>query len=86
MVFTCEAGARALGARQPDARAFRTTVCRLRKKLNALHASGPIETVRGVGYVYAPSGRGVPDDGRGARVRTIRGAAADDLELTDLAA
>lgn len=55
VVFTCEAGARALGARKPDARAFRTTVCRLRKKLDPLHASGPIQTVRGVGYVYAPA-------------------------------
>lgn len=64
VVFTCEAGARALGARDPDARAFRTTVCRLRKKLNPLHVSGPIQTVRGVGYVYAQPDRrlqnGVP--------------------------
>lgn len=55
VVFTCEAGSRTLGARKPDARAFRTTVCRLRKKLDPLHASGPIQTVRGVGYVYAPA-------------------------------
>ncbi len=54
VVFTCEAGARALGAGKLDARGFRTTVCRLRKKLNPLHEIEPIRTVRGIGYMFAP--------------------------------
>lgn len=72
VVFTCEAGARALGARLPDARGFRTTVCRLRKKLNPLDGHEPIQTVRGAGYVYAPRAAGRPVDG----VAVTRDAAA----------
>lgn len=53
-VFTCEEGARAIGAGPQGAASFRTTVCRLRQKLDALGDGRPIETVRGVGYVYAP--------------------------------
>lgn len=55
VVFTSEAGARALGAGVEGAPAFRTTVCRLRQKLDSLHDGQPIRTVRGGGYTYAPS-------------------------------
>jgi len=54
VVFTCQAGALALGAGKLDARGFRTTVCRLRKKLNPLYEIEPIQTVRGIGYMFAP--------------------------------
>lgn len=54
-VFTCGAGARALGAGSYGAPAFRTTVCRLRQKLDTLCDGQPIQTVRGEGYTYAPS-------------------------------
>ncbi len=57
VVFTCEAGAQALGAGVRGARGFRTTVCRLRKKLNSLNGDGPIQTVWGVGYTYAPAAK-----------------------------
>ena len=53
-VFTCEQGARAIGAGPQGAASFRTTVCRLRQKLDTLGDGQPIETVRGVGYTYAP--------------------------------
>lgn len=53
--FTSEAGARALGADAGGASAFRTTVCRLRQKLDTLRDGQPIRTVRGGGYTYAPS-------------------------------
>lgn len=69
VVFTCEAGAQALGAGVRGARGFRTTVCRLRKKLNSLNGDGPIETVWGVGYTYAPA-RQAP---RGDRIRPFAG-------------
>jgi two-component system OmpR family response regulator len=86
VVFTCEAGARALGARRPDARAFRTTVCRLRKKLDSLDVRGPIQTVRGVGYVYAPSDRRHPDDSP-PPAQGARGGAGDaELRPVSLAA
>lgn len=68
VVFTSEAGARAVGTNSPSPASFRTTVCRLRKKLDALGDGEPIRTVRGVGYVYgAPlSCRSVAgDDHRG---------------------
>lgn len=54
-VFTCGAGARALGAASQGAAAFRTTVCRLRQKLDSLSDGQPIQTVRGEGYTYAPA-------------------------------
>lgn len=53
-VFTCEQGARAIGAGPQGAGSFRTMVCRLRQKLEALGDGQPIQTVRGVGYTYAP--------------------------------
>lgn len=56
VVFTCETGARALGASKRGAQGFRTTVCRLRKRLKPLSDNPPIQTVRGVGYVF-----GAPD-------------------------
>lgn len=56
VVFTGEAGARALGTAPVSPAAFRTTVCRLRKKLDGLGEGDPILTVRGVGYAYAPRG------------------------------
>jgi len=54
-VFTCEQGARAIGAGPQGAASFRTTVCRLRQKLETLNDGQPIQTVRGVGYTYAPA-------------------------------
>lgn len=57
VVFTGEAGARALGADRINTGTFRTTVCRLRKKLDELGEGDPILTVRGIGYAYAPAGR-----------------------------
>lgn len=59
VVLTGETGARALRITPPTAAAFRTAVCRLRKKLGALGDGEPILTVRGVGYVSAlsPPGR-----------------------------
>lgn len=56
-VFSCEEGARALGPGVMGAAAFRTTVCRLRQKLDSLNDGRPIQTVRGLGYSYAPPGR-----------------------------
>lgn len=56
VVFTNEAGAQALGAGRTNPATFRTTVCRLRKKLAELGDGDPIMTVRGVGYAYAPAG------------------------------
>lgn len=56
-VFSCEEGARALGPGVMGAAAFRTTVCRLRQKLDSLDDGRPIQTVRGLGYTYAPPGR-----------------------------
>src|SRR5690606_4411258 len=53
-VFTCEQGARAIGAGPQGAASFRTTVCRLRQKLDTLNDGQPIQTVRGVGYTYVP--------------------------------
>lgn len=58
VVFTGEAGARALGAGPVSPAAFRTTVCRLRKRLDELGEGDPILTVRGVGYAFAPAGLG----------------------------
>lgn len=55
VVFTGEAGARAIGAGAVSPAAFRTTVCRLRKKLDGLGDGRPIQTVRGIGYAYAPA-------------------------------
>ena len=52
--LTSEAGALALGAGAEGAPAFRTTVCRLRQKLDSLDDGQPIRTVRGGGYIYAP--------------------------------
>lgn len=54
VAFTSEAGARALGADAPRPSAFRTTVCRLRQKLESLCEGQPIQTVRGEGYAYVP--------------------------------
>lgn len=59
VVFTCETAARALGVKANGALAFRTTVCRLRKKLDLLSDGQPIQTVRGVGYVYAGDPEGL---------------------------
>lgn len=58
-VFTCEDGARALGSEAGGAAAFRTTVCRLRQKLETLNDGQPIQTVRGIGYTYLPKERRV---------------------------
>ncbi|MBF0665142.1 MAG: response regulator transcription factor [Brevundimonas sp.] len=54
VVFTCDEGARALGSGPRGAPAFRTTVCRLRQRLDALNCGQPIQTIRGVGYTYVP--------------------------------
>lgn len=56
VVFTNEAGAHALGAGRTHPATFRTTVCRLRKKLGEVGDGDPIQTIRGVGYAYAPGG------------------------------
>ena len=53
-VFTSESGARALGADNLGPSAFRTLVCRLRRKLDTLGDGQPIRTIRGLGYSYAP--------------------------------
>jgi len=53
VVFTSETGARALGLAGQAPGGFRTTVCRLRRKLSRLNDGEPLRTVRGSGYVYA---------------------------------
>lgn len=55
VAFTNETGADRLGTGALSSRAFRTAVCRLRKKLDGLGEGDPIRTARGSGYFYAPT-------------------------------
>ena len=61
-VFSCEDGAQAVGSGPRGAASFRTSVCRLRQKLETLGDGQPIQTIRGVGYTYSPrkDGRSAP--------------------------